>query len=171
MQSKLNLKVKFRESFRPFAPAVLRESLAEWFELDVDSPYMLFVANIARTHRTDSARANVNLPWLDRLKIPRSDIPAATHVDGSARIQTVHAQTNARFHALISAFAKHTGCPVLVNTSFNVRGEPIVCTPEDAFRCFIGTRIDSLAIGNCFLRKTEQDENLAHRYHQETEPD
>ena len=171
MQSKLNLKVKFRESFRPFAPAVLRESLAEWFDLDVDSPYMLLVADVARAHRIDSPDANVDMPWLDRLRIPRSDIPAATHVDGSARIQTVHAQTNPRFHALISAFAKRTNCPVIVNTSFNVRGEPIVCTPEDAFRCFMGTRIDSLAIGNCFLRKDEQDEQLARRYDQEMEPD
>jgi len=171
MQSKLNLKVKFRESFRPFAPAVLREPLTKWFELDVDSPYMLFVADVARAHRIDSPEANADLPWLDRLKTARSDIPAATHVDGSARIQTVHTETNPRFHALISAFAKRTGCPVLVNTSFNVRGEPIVCTPEDAFRCFMGTRIDSLAIGNCFLRKDEQDETLARRYHQEIEPD
>ncbi|HEV2017036.1 MAG TPA: carbamoyltransferase [Gemmatimonadaceae bacterium] len=171
MQSKLNLKVKFRESFRPFAPAVLRESSSEWFEMDADSPYMLFVADVATAHRTDSTEAKGDLGWLDRLRIPRSDIPAATHVDGSARIQTVHAQTNARFHALISAFAKRTNCPVLVNTSFNVRGEPIVCTPEDAFRCFMGTRIDSLAIGNCFLRKDEQDEKLARRYDQEIEPD
>ncbi len=163
--------MKFRESFRPFAPAVLRESLTKWFELDVDSPYMLFVADVARAHRIDSPEANADLPWLDRLKTARSDIPAATHVDGSARIQTVHTETNPRFHALISAFAKRTGCPVLVNTSFNVRGEPIVCTPEDAFRCFMGTRIDSLAIGNCFLRKDEQDETLARRYHQEIEPD
>jgi carbamoyltransferase len=171
MQSKLNLKVKFRESFRPFAPAVLRESLTEWFELDVDSPYMLFVADVALAHRIDFAGANVDLPWLDRLKIPRSDIPAATHVDGSARIQTVHKQTNPRFHALISAFAKRTNCPVLVNTSFNVRGEPIVCTPEDALRCFMGTTMDSLAIGNCFLRRNEQDETFARRYHQDIEPD
>ena len=171
MQSELNLKVKFRESFRPFAPAVLRESLAEWFELDVDSPYMLLVADVARAHRIDSTGANANLKWLDRLKIPGSDIPAATHVDGSARIQTVHTQTNPRFHALISEFAKRTGCPVLINTSFNVRGEPIVCTADDAFRCFMGTRIDSLAIGNCFLRKDEQDESLAQRYHQAIEAD
>jgi len=171
MQSKLNLKVKFRESFRPFAPAVLRESLTEWFELDVDSPYMLFVADVASAHRIGSPDSNIGARWLDRLKIPRSDIPAATHVDGSARIQTVHTETNPRFHALISAFAKRTSCPVLVNTSFNVRGEPIVCTPEDAFRCFMGTRIDSLAIGNCFLRKDEQDEKLARRYDQEVEPD
>jgi carbamoyltransferase len=162
MQSKLNLKVKFRESFRPFAPAVLRESLAEWFELDVDSPYMLLVADVAARHRAppsvDKARG------FDRLRIPRSDIPAATHVDGSARIQTVHRDTNPRFHNLISVFAQRTGCPVLVNTSFNVRGEPIVCTPEDAFRCFMGTRLDSLAIGNCFLRKEDQDESLARQY-------
>jgi carbamoyltransferase len=171
MQSKLNLKVKFRESFRPFAPAVLRESLAEWFDLDVDSPYMLFVADIAPAHRIDSPESDAGTQWLDRLKTPRSDIPAATHVDGSARIQTVHGQTNPRFHALISEFAKRTSCPVLVNTSFNVRGEPIVCTPEDAFRCFMGTRIDSLAIGNCFLRKQEQDETLVRRYDQELEPD
>jgi carbamoyltransferase len=171
MQSKLNLKVKFRESFRPFAPAVLRESLSQWFELDADSPYMLFVADVARAHRLDSPEENTDLEWLDRLRIHRSDIPAATHVDGSARIQTVHAGTNPRFHALISAFANRTGCPVLVNTSFNVRGEPIVCTPEDAFRCFMGTRIDALAIGNCFLRKDEQDETLARRYHREIEPD
>jgi carbamoyltransferase len=171
MQSKLNLRVKFRESFRPFAPAVLRESLSQWFELDVDSPYMLLVAEVARAHRIDSPEVNADVGWLDRLRIHRSDIPAATHVDGSARIQTVHAGTNPRFHALISAFANRTSCPVLVNTSFNVRGEPIVCTPEDAFRCFMGTRIDSLAIGNCFLRKDEQDETLARRYHQEIEPD
>jgi carbamoyltransferase len=171
MQSKLNLKVKFRESFRPFAPAVLRELLTEWFELDTDSPYMLFVADVARAHRIDSPQANVHLQWLDRLRIPRSDIPAATHVDGSARIQTVYKQTNPRFHMLISAFAKRTGCPVLVNTSFNVRGEPIVCTPDDAFRCFMGTGLDSLAIGNCFLRKADQDDSLGRQYEQKFEAD
>jgi len=171
MQSKLNLKVKFRESFRPFAPAVLREALSEWFDIDVDSPYMLLVADIASAHRIDWPEDRSASGWLDRLRIPRSDIPAATHVDGSARIQSVHAQTNPRFHALISEFAKRTGCPVLVNTSFNVRGEPIVCTPEDAFRCFMGTQIDSLAIGNCFLRKDEQDEKLAGGHDREIEPD
>jgi carbamoyltransferase len=171
MQSKLNLKVKFRESFRPFAPAVLRESLTEWFDLAVDSPYMLFVADVARAHRIDSPQANADLQWLDRLRIPRSDIPAATHVDGSARIQTVYKQTNPRFHMLISAFAKRTGCPVLVNTSFNVRGEPIVCTPDDAFRCFMGTRLDSLAIGNCFLRKADQDDSLGRQYEQKFDAD
>jgi carbamoyltransferase len=171
MQSKLNLKVKFRESFRPFAPAVLRESLTEWFELDTDSPYMLFVAGVARAHRIHSPQANVDLQWLDRLRIPRSDIPAATHVDGSARIQTVYKHTNPRFHMLISAFGKRTGCPVLVNTSFNVRGEPIVCTPDDAFRCFMGTRLDCLAIGNCFLRKADQDDSLGRQYEQKFEAD
>ena len=171
MQSKLNLKVKFRESFRPFAPAVLRESLADWFDLDVDSPYMLLVADVAAGHRVQAPGAAENATGLERLRIPRSDIPAATHVDGSARIQTVHEETNPRFHALISAFGRRTGCPVLVNTSFNVRGEPIVCTPEDAFRCFMGTRLDSLAIGNCFLRKEDQDESLARRYEQKIQPD
>ena len=171
MQSKLNLKVKFRESFRPFAPAVLRESLADWFDLDVDSPYMLLVANVTARHRMDPPTAMEKLSWFERLKMPRSDIPAATHIDGSARIQTVHRETNPRFHDLLSAFAARTGCPVLVNTSFNVRGEPIVCTPEDAFRCFMGTRLDSLAIGNCFLRKGDQEESLAHQYEQSFQPD
>ncbi len=166
MQSKLNLKVKFRESFRPFAPAVLRESLADWFDLDVNSPYMLIVADVAASHRVDPPTAMKKLSGFERLEMPRSDIPAATHVDGSARIQTVHRETNPRFHDLLSAFAARTGCPVLVNTSFNVRGEPIVCTPDDAFRCFMGTRLDSLAIGNCFLRKSDQAEALARSYEQ-----
>src|SRR6266480_318058 len=171
MQSKLNLKVKFRESFRPFAPAILRESLGDWFELEIDSPYMLFVADVARAHRIHSPEARGDLKWGDRLRILRSDIPAATHVDGSARIQTVHAQTNLRFHQLISAFAERTGCPVLVNTSFNVRGEPIVCTPEDAFRCFMGTELDALAAGNCYLRKEGQDPALKRNYETAFEPD
>ena len=171
MQSKLNLKIKFRESFRPFAPAVLRESLTDWFDLDVDSPYMLFVADVAARHRVHVAAAVENASGLERLKIPRSDIPAATHVDGSARIQTVHRETNPRFHDLLSAFAARTGCPVLVNTSFNVRGEPIVCTPDDAFRCFMGTGLDSLAIGNCFLRKADQDDSLGRQYEQKFEAD
>jgi carbamoyltransferase len=171
MQSKLNLKIKFRESFRPFAPAVLRETLKDWFDLDVDSPYMLFVADVAARHRIRAPAAVENAPGLERLKIPRSDIPAATHVDGSARIQTVHRETNPRFHDLLSAFAARTGCPVLVNTSFNVRGEPIVCTPDDAFRCFMGTGLDSLAIGNCFLRKADQDDSLRRQYEQQFEAD
>jgi carbamoyltransferase len=171
MQSKLNLKIKFRESFRPFAPAVLRESLTDWFDLDMDSPYMLFVADVAARHRIHAPAAVGNASGLERLKIPRSDIPAATHVDGSARIQTVHRETNPRFHDLLSAFAARTGCPVLVNTSFNVRGEPIVCTPDDAFRCFMGTQLDSLAIGNCFLRKADQDDSLRLQYEQKFEAD
>ena len=171
MQSKLNLKIKLRESFRPFAPAVLRESLTDWFDLDVDSPYMLFVADVAARHRIHAPVAVENASGLERLKIPRSDIPAATHVDGSARIQTVHRETNPLFHDLLSAFAAKTGCPVLVNTSFNVRGEPIVCTPDDAFRCFMGTGLDSLAIGNCFLRKADQDDSLRLQYEQKFEAD
>jgi len=171
MQSKLNLKIKFRESFRPFAPAVLRESLTDWFDLDVDSPYMLFVADVAARHRIHAPAAVENASGLERLKIPRSDIPAATHVDGSARIQTVHRETNPLFHDLLSAFAAQTGYPVLVNTSFNVRGEPIVCTPDDAFRCFMGTGLDSLAIGNCFLRKADQDDSLGRQYEQKFEAD
>jgi carbamoyltransferase len=171
MQSKLNLKIKFRESFRPFAPAVLRESLTDWFDLNVDSPYMLFVADVAARHLIDAPIAVGNAPGLERLKVPRSDIPAATHVDGTARVQTVHRETNPRFHDLLSAFAARTGCPVLVNTSFNVRGEPIVCTPDDAFRCFMGTQLDSLAIGNCFLRKADQDHSLSRQYEQKFEAD
>ena len=171
MQSKLNLKIKLRESFRPFAPAVLRESLTDWFDLDVDSPYMLFVADVAARHRIHAPVAVENASGLERLKIPRSDIPAATHVDGSARIQTVHRETNPLFHDLLSAFAAKTGYPVLVNTSFNVRGEPIVCTPDDAFRCFMGTGLDSLAIGNCFLRKADQDDSLGRQYEQKFEAD
>jgi carbamoyltransferase len=157
MQKTLNLKVKYRESFRPFAPAVLREDVADWFELDCDSPYMLLVAPVQEAHRRAMSEAERALFGIDKLSVPRSDIPAVTHVDYSARVQTVHADTNARFHALVSRFKALTGCPVLVNTSFNVRGEPIVCTPEDAFRCFMGTEIEMLAIGDCILRKDEQD--------------
>jgi carbamoyltransferase len=157
MQSVLNLKVKYRESFRPFAPSVLREDLEEWFDLDTDSPYMLLVADVAKRHRRDMTSAEQALFGIDKLNVPRSSIPAVTHVDYSARIQTVHRETNPRYHALIEAFRARTGCPVIVNTSFNVRGEPIVCTPEDAFRCFMGTEIEALAIGDCFLRKEEQD--------------
>ena len=146
MQSVLNLKVKFRESFRPFAPAVLREDVADWFELDADSPYMLLVADVAGQRRREMSDAESALFGIDKLNVPRSQIPAVTHVDYSARVQTVHAETNPRFHALISCFKQRTGCPVIVNTSFNVRGEPIVATPEDAFRCFMGTGLDMLAI-------------------------
>lgn len=164
MQSVLNLKVKYRESFRPFAPSVLRERVAEWFELDYDSPYMLLVADVVERRRRRMTEAEQALFGIEKLNVPRSEIPAVTHVDYSARIQTVHADTNPRYHALISRFEALTGCPVIVNTSFNVRGEPIVCTPEDAFRCFMGTEIEALAVGNCFLRKEEQDKSLRKNY-------
>ena len=164
MQSALNLKVKYRESFRPFAPAVLREDVAEWFELADDSPYMLMVADVVERRRRKMSEEEERLFGIDKLKVPRSDVPAITHVDYSARIQTVHGETNGRFHALISRFKAKTGCPVLVNTSFNVRGEPIVCTPEDAFRCFMGTELDALAVGNLYLVKGEQDPALKRDY-------
>jgi carbamoyltransferase len=164
MQSLLNLKVKYRESFRPFAPSVLREDVAEWFELNSDSPYMLLVADVVESRRRAMTAEEQKLFGIAKLNVPRSEIPAVTHVDYSARIQTVHRQTNPRYHALISAFKKRTGCPVIVNTSFNVRGEPIVCTPEDAFQCFMGTEIEALATGNCFLRKEDQDPSLKCNY-------
>jgi carbamoyltransferase len=157
MQSVLNLKVKYRESFRPFAPSVLREDVAEWFDLDADSPYMLLVADVAKHHQRTMTADEDALFGIAKLNVPRSTIPAVTHVDYSARIQTVHRETHPRYHALLTAFKARTGCPVLVNTSFNVRGEPIVCTPEDAFRCFMGTELDVLAIGNAYLLKEEQD--------------
>jgi carbamoyltransferase len=171
MQALLNLKVKYRESFRPFAPSVLREDVAEWFNLDDDSPYMMLVADVAAKHRIPMTDAQQKLFGIDRLNVPRSSIPAVTHVDYSARIQTVHQDTNPRYHALISRFKALTGCPVIVNTSFNVRGEPIVCTPEDAFRCFMGTEIESLAVGNCYLRKEDQDPALRQRYENKFEFD
>ena len=164
MQSMLNLKVKFRESFRPFAPSVLREHVAEWFELNEDSPYMLIVADVVERRRKPMTAAAQNLFGIEKLNIPRSDIPAVTHVDYSARIQTVHKDTNPRYHALLERFNERTGCPVIVNTSFNVRGEPIVGTPEDAFRCFMGTDMEVLAVGNCFLRKEDQDPKLTKDY-------
>jgi len=171
MQKLLNLKVKYRESFRPFAPSVLREDVAEWFDLDADSPYMLLVADVAPKHRIPMTDAQQTLFGIDRLNIPRSSIPAVTHVDYSARIQTVHRDTNPRYHALISRFKALTGCPVIVNTSFNVRGEPIVCTPEDAFRCFMGTEIEALAVGNCYLRKEDQNPGLRQNYESKFELD
>ena len=171
MQKTLNLKVKYRESFRPFAPAVLREDVAEWFELDADSPYMLLVAPVLQRHRRSMNAKENELFGIDKLNVPRSDIPAVTHVDYSARVQTVHAETNPRFHALLARFKAMTGCPVLVNTSFNIRGEPIVCTPEDAFRCFMGTEIEMLAVGNCILRKEEQDPALRRDYRSSFELD
>ena len=164
MQKTLNLKVKFRESFRPFAPSVLREQTGDWFDLDADSPYMLLVADVKEARQRPMTDAENKLFGIEKLNVVRSDIPAVTHVDYSARIQTVHRETNPRYHALLTAFHRRTGCPVLVNTSFNVRGEPIVCTPEDAFHCFMGTGIEVLAIGNCLLRKEDQDPSLAQDY-------
>jgi carbamoyltransferase len=164
MQSMLNLKVKFRESFRPFAPSVLREHVSEWFELDGDSPYMLLVADVVESRRKAMTAEQEKLFGIEKLNVPRSDIPAVTHVDYSARIQTVHRETNPRYHALLQRFYETTGCPVIVNTSFNVRGEPIVCTPEDAFRCFMGSNIEVLVVGNCFLSKEDQDPNLIADY-------
>ena len=164
MQKILNLKVKYRESFRPFAPSVLREDVADWFDLDAESPYMLLVAPVKAERQRSMTKDERALFGIDKLNIPRSEIPAVTHVDYSARVQTVHADTNQRYHALLSRFKALTGCPVIVNTSFNVRGEPIVHSPEDAFRCFMGTEIDVLVIGNCFLRKEEQNQNLKRDY-------
>ncbi len=164
MQKALNLKVKYRESFRPFAPSVLRERVADWFELDADSPYMLLVANVRSEHCRKMSAEQETLFGIDKLNVARSDIPAVTHVDYSARIQTVHRESNPRYHALISRFEQLTGCPVLVNTSFNVRGEPIICTPEDAFRCFMGSEIEFLAVGNCILHKEQQNPDFARDY-------
>jgi carbamoyltransferase len=160
MQKTLNLKVKYRESFRPFAPAVLREDLGDYFDIKTDSPYMLMVAPVNENRRRAMTAEEQALFGIDKLNVPRSDIPAVTHVDYSARIQTVHKETNPAFHDLLASFKAKTGCAVVVNTSFNVRGEPIVCTPEDAFRCFMGSEIEVLVIGNCFLRKEDQDPAL-----------
>jgi carbamoyltransferase len=171
MQKMLNLKVKYRESFRPFAPSVLREDVADWFELDVDSPYMLLVADVVESRRRATGEEEMSLFGIDKLNVPRSEIPAVTHVDYSARIQTVHKETNPSYHALISRFKELTGCPVIVNTSFNVRGEPIVCTPEDAFRCFMGTEIEVLVAGDCYLRKEDQDPSLKLNYEEKFELD
>jgi carbamoyltransferase len=171
MQKTLNLKVKYRESFRPFAPAVLAEDAQEWFDLDRPSPYMLLVADVAQGKRLETKAGQNDLSGLDKLKVPRSQIPAVTHVDYSARVQTVDRETNPRFHGLLQAFKKKTGCPVLVNTSFNVRGEPIACTPEDAFRCLMGSEIDILVIGNCMLRKEWQNPNLLLNYRDAFDPD
>ena len=164
MQRDLNLKVKYRESFRPFAPSILREDVSDWFELETDSPYMLIVADVRKDRRRVMTSEERALFGIDKLNIVRSEIPAVTHVDYSARIQTVHANKNPLFHRLLKRFKELTGCPVLVNTSFNVRGEPIVCTPEDAFRCFMGNELDLLVIGNCILQKAKQDEALKQDY-------
>ena len=170
-QRNLNLKIKYRESFRPFAPSVLAEDVAQYFEHDRESPYMLMVADVVAARRRQMAAAEERLFGLDKLNVPRSDIPAVTHVDYSARIQTVHRDTNPRYYELLEAFKERTGCSVLVNTSFNVRGEPIVNTPEDAFRCFMGCEMDTLVIGDCLLRKEDQDPSLATRYESSFELD
>ena len=170
-QKNLNLKVKYRESFRPFAPSILKEDLKDWFDINVDSPYMLMVANIKETKIIPMNNEQKKLFGIDKLNIKRSEIPAVTHVDYSARIQTVHKDTNEKYFKLIQKFKEKTNCPVIVNTSFNVRGEPIVNTPLDAFNCFMGTELDKLAIGNCYLEKKEQDESLKKDYTKEFELD
>jgi carbamoyltransferase len=170
-QKQLNLKVKYRESFRPFAPSVLREDVGDWFEHDTDSPYMLLVADVKKDKRRAMTNEEEALFGIDKLNVPRSSVPAITHVDYSARIQTVHADTNPRYHALISKFKEKTGCPLVVNTSFNVRGEPIICTPRDAFKCFMGTEMDVLAVGNFVLYKEQQDVALKENYEERYELD
>jgi len=164
MQKNLNLKIKYRESFRPFAPSILAEKVNEFFELDGPSPYMLIVDAVQKSKRLPINDEQSALFGIDKLNVPRSNIPAVTHVDYSARIQTVHANTNPLYHQLISTFDEKTGCPLVVNTSFNVRGEPIVCSPEDAFNCFMGTEMDVLAIGQFVLKKQDQDETLKRDY-------
>ncbi len=160
MQKLLNLKVKYRESFRPFAPSVLSEKVSEWFDIDTQSPYMLLVADVVNSKRKEMSAAENELFGIEKLNIPKSEIPAVTHVDYSARIQTVHRETNPRYHSLICEFEKLTGCPILVNTSFNVRGEPIVCSAKDAFRCLMGTELDALVIGNILVEKSKQSPSL-----------
>ena len=171
MQQQLNLKVKFRESFRPFAPSVLNEYVSDWFDLDESSPYMLMVADILKKLRFEISDDQKSLFGIDKLNIPRSEIPSVTHIDYSSRIQTVHKNTNLKYYNLIKRFFEITKCPILVNTSFNVRGEPIVCSPEDAFRCFMGTGLDFLVIENYFLDKKDQDANLKENYTKKYELD
>ena len=171
MQKLLNLKVKYRESFRPFAPSVLSEQASNWFEIECESPYMLLVAKVQGEKRHQITEQEQSLFGIDRLNILRSDVPAITHVDYSARIHTVHQDTNPKYHTLISKFEELAGCPVIVNTSFNVRGEPIVCTPEDAFRCFMGTDLDILVVGNFMLKKNQQDQSLKENYKEKYELD
>ena len=171
MQKQLNLKVKYRESFRPFAPSILREDVSEWFELESDSPYMLIVADIKEDKRREMTKDEDELFGIDKLNITRSSVPAITHIDYSARIQTVHADTNPLYHAVISKFKEKTGCPIVVNTSFNVRGEPIICSPTDAFKCFMGTEMDLLVVGNYLLYKEDQDEVHKENYEESYELD
>ena len=171
MQKELNLKIKFRESFRPFAPSVLREDVNDWFELNYDSPYMLLVSDIKKNKQIKMTVSDENLFGIDKLNIKRSTIPAITHIDYSARIQTVHKETNPKYYELIKEFKKITKCPVLVNTSFNVRGEPIVCSVEDAFNCFMGTNLDILVIEDFILFKEDQDQSLIKDYKNKFELD
>ena len=171
MQKNLNLKVKYRESFRPFAPSILEEDKEEWFNINTSSPYMLMVAGVHDSKTMQMSNEEKKLFGIDKLNIKRSNIPAVTHVDYSARIQTVSKNTNSKYYNLISKFKEKTGCPVLINTSFNVRGEPIVNTPEEAFNCFMGTELDTLVIGNCFLNKKDQDPHLKKDYKNKFELD
>ena len=171
MQKNLNLKVKYRESFRPFAPSVLKEDVNTWFDIDVDSPYMLLVADVHSSKKIKMTEKQNNLFGIEKLNIKRSEIPAVTHVDYSARIQTVSSKTNKKYYDLISKFKEKTGCPVIVNTSFNVRGEPMVNSPTDAFNCFMGTDLDYLIIGNCILDKKRQNVRFKKNYTQKFEPD
>ena len=171
MQKNLNLKIKYRESFRPFAPSILREDLTKWFDLDYDSPYMLLVANVKKSIQVEEKKDDKKLFGIERLNLKRSIIPAVTHVDYSSRIQTVHKNTNPKYYKLIEKFKELTKCPVLVNTSFNIRGEPIVCSIEDAFKCFMGTELDLLVCENFMLYKTDQDQNLISNYKEKIELD
>jgi len=171
MQKELNLKIKFRESFRPFAPSILRDELNDWFELDCDSPYMLLVSEVNKEKQIKMTKEDEDLFGIEKLNVKKSSIPAITHVDYSARIQTVHKETNPRYYELIAEFKKNTGCPVLVNTSFNVRGEPIVCSVEDAFNCFMGTNLDILVIEDFILFKDDQDKSLIKDYKNKFELD
>ena len=171
MQKELNLKIKFRESFRPFAPSVLFEDINEWFELNCESPYMLFVSEVKKEKQIKMKKEDEKLFGIEKLNIKRSSIPAITHVDYSARIQTVHEETNKKYYDLIKEFKKITNCPVLVNTSFNVRGEPIVCSIEDAFNCFMGTNLDILVLEDCVLYKDQQDKSLVNDYKNKFELD
>ena len=171
MQKTLNLKIKFRESFRPFAPSILRHHLNEWFDMNCDSPYMLLVTDVQKAKQKPTSLEEQKLFGIEKLNVRRSEIPAVTHVDYSARVQTVHQETNKKYFSLIDHFYKSTGCPVIINTSFNIRGEPIVCTPQDAFQCFMGTDLDVLSIGHCFLLKSEQDQRLLSDYKTKVELD
>ena len=164
MQKQLNLKVKFRESFRPFAPSIIKEDVSEWFEFDSESPYMLFVANVKKNKQKLVKEQEKKLFGIDKLNLQRSEIPAVTHVDYSARIQSVDSTTNSKFHKLLVSFKKKTNCSILVNTSFNVRGEPIVCSPKDAINCCMGTNLDELVVENFVLLKDDQNPNLKQSY-------